>query len=564
MPAYQRAKQGSDTQKQSKINKPESQISKRMNPQQILEAPETLHPQDVLAAQQQLGNQVVQRALDEGENRSPITDKRGNLRDDLSSTIQQSRGSGSTLSKELQLEMNRKFKHDFGSVRLHTDGQADKLSRTINARAFTIGTDIYFKNGVFAPGTRKGRETLIHELTHVVQQSKGSTSSGGKLKLGAPNTAMEKEADRKGKQDSHVNAASIGAVQRNIEDEEEAIQREPTEEEEMIQMQAAEEDEIQMQSVEEDEIQMQPEGTIQRAGSEDDEEKKKSAPGSPSARTLHKPPTSPLPPTPVKEAKSPSHKPLPPIPVKPVKPPSHKPLPPIPVNAVKPPSHKPPSYPPPPRPMPGLKTPKPQPVTGGDLKSELEKKHKEMGLSSDSDKKSVAKHQKHLASIDERHGDTTGKVIADKDVRQQKLVSVIRDPNASEADRQKAEENLRTFHEAGYFKKNPATKALEARKKMLKEKAKSGDEKAAELYKKENPSFLTKVGNFAGKVSSFYDKHEKTIGKITGFLGFGGGKDKEESKEKGSGGGDGGYAVIIAQLMQENKMLKEKLGEKAG
>ena len=71
---------------------------------------------------------------------------------------------------------------------------------------------------------------------------------------------------------------------------------------------------------------------------------------------------------------------------------------------------------------------------------------------------------------------------------------------------------------------------------------------------------------FVGKAQSFYGKHKDTFGSIMGALGIGGKKEKAEEKGAGGGGGGGGdgggYAVIISQLMQENKMLKEKLGEK--
>jgi len=501
MPAYQRAKQGSETQKLSKANKPESQNCKRINSQQMLEAPETLQPQDVLAAQQQLGNQVVQRALDEGEKRKPVTDQQGNLRDDISSSIHQSRGSGSTLTKELQVEMSQRLGRDFQDVRLHTDGNADKLSRTINARAFTIGTDIYFKNGVYAPGTQKGRETLIHELTHVVQQSRSGKTSTGKLKLGAPNTAMEKEADHKGKQDSQLTAASAGAVQR-AEEEEEILQKQPAEEEEMLQMQPSEEEALQMQPAEEEEtlqmqpqeeeetLQMQPDsgGVIQRFPSLDEIKKKLSR-------------------------KKPDQAPA------------------IPVT--KPSANQISGF---------ARVVKPQ--------SGIEAIEKQR--------------QEKFKRLVSQPGATTG---LSKSAQKVKLVQTLKNPNASEEDRQKAEERLRTFHKAGKFKRNPASIALKERKKMLKQKAALGDEKAADLYKKENPGFLSKVENFAGKASSFYGKHEKTIGKISSFLGFGGSskdKDKDDSKgSSGGGGGDGGgYAVIISQLLQENKMLKEKLGEK--
>ncbi len=183
MSAYQKTVAKAKTESHNAVSKAKASETRKMTPGQLLDAPDTLRSDDVLAAQKEYGNQVVQRALD--EKKLEPTDKQGNLHDELSSTIQQSRGSGASLPKNLQQEIGKKLGHDFSNVRLHTDEKADKLSRTIHARAFTIGSDIYFKNGVFAPSTQKGRETLVHELTHVVQQS-NSKYSGGKLKLGSP------------------------------------------------------------------------------------------------------------------------------------------------------------------------------------------------------------------------------------------------------------------------------------------------------------------------------------------------------------------------------------------
>ena len=278
MSNMQKAHLNSPAQTAARAGKPEHKQKISLKPEQLLDAPETLRHEDVMAAQQQLGNQVVQRVLDKTPRQrdrvSPVparvmnTDEQGNLNPKIAETIQQMRGSGSPLPDALQKEAGAKFGRGFQNVRIHVDDKADKLSRSINARAFTIGSDIFFKNGVFSPGSSAGRETLIHELTHVVQQS-GSRVASGALKLGAPGTAMEKEADQMGKKHSQDRqkpaAATSAAVQMQGEEEELQMQGE----EEELQMQA-EEEELQMQG-EEDELQMQPDavGTVQREGEDD-------------------------------------------------------------------------------------------------------------------------------------------------------------------------------------------------------------------------------------------------------------------------------------------------------
>ena len=63
-----------------------------------------------------------------------------------------------------------RFGADFGRVRLHTDQTAVETAQRVNARAFTLGHDVYFGAGQFAPAACEGRRLLAHELTHVVQQ----------------------------------------------------------------------------------------------------------------------------------------------------------------------------------------------------------------------------------------------------------------------------------------------------------------------------------------------------------------------------------------------------------
>lgn len=63
-----------------------------------------------------------------------------------------------------------RFGHDFANVRVHADAEAAASARSVNALAFTVGRDVVFGAGQYAPGTRAGQELLAHELTHVVQQ----------------------------------------------------------------------------------------------------------------------------------------------------------------------------------------------------------------------------------------------------------------------------------------------------------------------------------------------------------------------------------------------------------
>ena len=81
---------------------------------------------------------------------------------------------GRPLEPALRQDMGQRFGHDFASVRVHTDAAAEQSARDVNAHAYTVGRDVVFGVGQFAPATPGGRRLLAHELTHVVQQSAGN------------------------------------------------------------------------------------------------------------------------------------------------------------------------------------------------------------------------------------------------------------------------------------------------------------------------------------------------------------------------------------------------------
>ena len=82
--------------------------------------------------------------------------------------------SGKPLDAPLRHDMEQRFGHDFSRVRVHADNAAALSTREVNARAYTVGQDIAFGAGQFAPATREGRRLLAHELTHVAQQGAGT------------------------------------------------------------------------------------------------------------------------------------------------------------------------------------------------------------------------------------------------------------------------------------------------------------------------------------------------------------------------------------------------------
>ncbi len=93
---------------------------------------------------------------------------------DVESEISRETGRGSGLDGATRGQFEGFFGVDLGGVRLHADSKAAELSRSLGAEAFTVGSDVFFGEGRFAPGSSSGMGLLAHELTHVVQQGGSS------------------------------------------------------------------------------------------------------------------------------------------------------------------------------------------------------------------------------------------------------------------------------------------------------------------------------------------------------------------------------------------------------
>jgi hypothetical protein len=98
----------------------------------------------------------------------------GEASTDLDTAINSARGGGQSLDAGLQRSMGQAMGADFSGVKVHTDAKSDQLNQSIQAKAFTTGQDVFFRQGEYNPGNRGGQELIAHELTHVVQQNGGA------------------------------------------------------------------------------------------------------------------------------------------------------------------------------------------------------------------------------------------------------------------------------------------------------------------------------------------------------------------------------------------------------
>src|SRR6266704_6746434 len=93
--------------------------------------------------------------------------------------------------------MEPRFGHDFSNVRVHTDARAAESARAVNALAYTVGRDVVFGEGQYAPHSSPGGRLIAHELAHVIQQR---PMPGAPLSISDPDSSLEYEADRAAEQ----------------------------------------------------------------------------------------------------------------------------------------------------------------------------------------------------------------------------------------------------------------------------------------------------------------------------------------------------------------------------
>ena len=105
------------------------------------------------------------------------------------------RSPGQPLDAGTRAFFEPRFGHDFSNVRVHTDSQAARSAQAVNALAYTVGRDVVFADGQYAPQISSGQKILAHELVHVLQQRGTAGASGPTLTVGQPEDQHEQEAD---------------------------------------------------------------------------------------------------------------------------------------------------------------------------------------------------------------------------------------------------------------------------------------------------------------------------------------------------------------------------------
>jgi hypothetical protein len=133
-----------------------------------------------VAASPPIGGKFIHREHDESQQKKPArshaTKGAASAPDAPASVRDTLRSPGHPLDHVTREYFESRFQQNFSQVRVHTDTRASQSALHIGANAYTAGSDIVFGAGEFAPATTEGKRLLAHELTHVVQQSRGGGS----------------------------------------------------------------------------------------------------------------------------------------------------------------------------------------------------------------------------------------------------------------------------------------------------------------------------------------------------------------------------------------------------
>jgi Domain of unknown function (DUF4157) len=156
----------------------------------------------IFELQRTIGNRAVGELLraNEGEAASSVAygerDENGVAANADKLVVRAGSSNGKSLPADLRGRFESSLGADLAAVRIHTGKESAEAAAALNAKAYTLGSDIYFGAGYYSPIDAAGIHLLAHEVAHTVQQRGAVPARQDKLQVSKPFDASELEAER--------------------------------------------------------------------------------------------------------------------------------------------------------------------------------------------------------------------------------------------------------------------------------------------------------------------------------------------------------------------------------
>lgn len=174
------------------LKRQDRETQKKQSPETLSRAPALTGPfAGILALQRAIGNRAVTQLLQRDNVGAPpaVNEAPPILQPGMDNA------DGQPLDPTTRAFMESRFGADFSGVRVHTDGKAAESAQSVNALAYTVGRDVVFGAGQYAPQSSTGQRLIAHELAHIVQQQNTPAVRQGKLGISNPTDSAERSAD---------------------------------------------------------------------------------------------------------------------------------------------------------------------------------------------------------------------------------------------------------------------------------------------------------------------------------------------------------------------------------
>ena len=154
-----------------------SEVKRQTEEEEEVQTQPAEEEEEELQMQRQAEEEEEEEEQEEEVQTQPAESQPTVVPENLETRINNARHIGQPMSESARASFEPHFGIDFSDVRIHTGAEANRLSQQLGAKAFTTGSDVFFREDAYQPESESGKRLLAHELTHVVQQKGGQLHS---------------------------------------------------------------------------------------------------------------------------------------------------------------------------------------------------------------------------------------------------------------------------------------------------------------------------------------------------------------------------------------------------